>query len=102
MIGDENATDAQLKDAYDQLKLAIEGLEDEQGGEPGGGSGTGTEKPGDTGGSGNGGQTGGSGSGSGGTLAQTGDASLLGTIAAGISGLVAGGAGLFLHRRRRR
>lgn len=102
VIGDENATDAQLKDAYDQLKLAIEGLEDEQGGEPGGGSGTGTEKPGDTGGSGNGGQTGGSGSGSGGTLAQTGDASLLGTIAAGISGLVAGGAGLFLHRRRRR
>lgn len=102
VIGDENATDAQLKDAYDQLKLAIEGLEDEQGGEPGDGSGTGTEKPGDTGGSGNGGQTGGSGSGSGGTLAQTGDASLLGTIAAGISGLVAGGAGLFLHRRRRR
>lgn len=104
VLGDPNATEAQIKDAYDKLAQVMGSLEykDEQGGEPGGGSGTGTEKPGDTGGSGNGGQTGGSGSGSGGTLAQTGDASLLGTIAAGISGLVAGGAGLFLHRRRRR
>lgn len=103
VLGDPNATEAQIKDAYDKLAQVMGSLEykDEQGGEPGGGSGTGTEKPGDTGGSGNGGQTGGSGSGSGGTLAQTGDASLLGTIAAGISGLVAGGAGLFLHRRRR-
>lgn len=104
VLDDPNATEAQIKDAYDKLAQVMGSLEykDEQGGEPGGGSGTGTEKPGDTGGSGNGGQTGGSGSGSGGTLAQTGDASLLGTIAAGISGLVAGGAGLFLHRRRRR
>ena len=104
VLGDPNATEAQIKDAYDKLAQVMGSLEykDEQGGEPGGGSGTGTEKPGDAGGSGNGGQTGGSGSGSGGTLAQTGDASLLGTIAAGISGLVAGGAGLFLHRRRRR
>ena len=78
---------------------------DDQGGGSGSGSGTGSEKPGDTGGSGDAGGTDGAGTdgaGSDGSLAQTGDASLFGAIAAGVSGLFAGGAGLFLHRRKRK
>lgn len=45
VLGDENASDAQLQAAYDQLKLAIEGLKDADSGNQGG--------SGNTGGSGN-------------------------------------------------
>ena len=40
VLGDENASDAQLQAAYDQLKLAIEGLKDADSGNQGSGNGS--------------------------------------------------------------
>ncbi|MDY4041817.1 MAG: glycoside hydrolase family 31 protein [Collinsella sp.] len=125
VIGDENASAASIQAAYDQLKLAIDGLKDaDDGQQPGGGDGDGGTGNGGTGnqggndGAGNGaggqggsgnagtgsGSTGGKGSGKGKggkSLPKTGDetvAIVLGGAAAG--GLAIGSSALIRRRKR--
>lgn len=91
VLGDEAASDAAIRAAYDQLKLAIEGLTPEQGnpgGNPGGGQG------GDGGDRGNGGDRGG--------LVQTGDTGMWAAVSTGIAGVIAAVTGLFIRKRRER
>ena len=101
VLGDENASDAQLKAAYDQLKLAIEGLKDADSGNQGGsgnqGSGNGS----------NGGNQAGKPAGdkaqgskkSGSAIPNTGDQTAATVAAVGGLGAIIAAIGAFFHRR---
>lgn len=109
VLGDENASDAQLQAAYDQLKLAIEGLKDADSGNQGG--------SGNTGGSGNQGSGNGSNGGgqagkpagdkaqggkkNGSAIPVTGDQTAATVATVGGLGAIIAAIGAFFHRRNK-
>ena len=97
----DDATEDEIKAAYDKLAAAIDGLKDaEQGGNGGSGNG-GNGGPGNQGSGGNNGAAGGSGS-NGSGLPQTGDPAAVAVAGTGLIGSAAAVLGAFFHRRRNR
>lgn len=118
VLAKDDATEDEIKAAYDKLVAAIDGLKDaEQGGNGGsgnggnGGSGNGGNNgnggsggnggPGNQGSGGNNGAAGGSGS-NGSGLPQTGDPAAVAVAGTGLIGSAAAALGAFFHRRRNR
>ena len=95
VIANEDATEAQIKDAYDALRAAIDGLKDVEGGSQGGNGGN-TGNGGQGSNQGNGGSTGGSG------LPQTGDPAVMAVAGTGLIGSVTAALGAFFHRKNRK
>ena len=108
-LGDENASDTQLQAAYDQLKLAIEGLKDADSGNQGGSGNTGgSGNQGSGNGSNGGGQTskpagdkaqGGKKNGS--AFPNTGDQTATTVATVGGLGAIIAAIGAFFHRRNK-
>lgn len=100
VLAKDDATEDEIKAAYDKLAAAIDGLKDaEQGGNGGSGNG-GNGGPGNGGNNGNG-AAGGSGS-NGSGLPQTGDPAAVAVAGTGLIGSAAAALGAFFHRRRNR
>ena len=108
-MGDENASDAQLQAAYDQLKLAIEGLKDADSGNQGGSGNTGgSGNQGSGNGSNGGGQAGKpagdkaqSGKKNGSAIPNTGDQTAATVATIGGLGAIIAAIGAFFHRRNK-
>lgn len=118
VLAKDDATEDEIKAAYDKLAAAIDGLKDaEQGGNGGSGNGGnggpgnggnngnggsgGNGGPGNQGSGGNNGAAGGSGS-NGSGLPQTGDPAAVAVAGTGLIGSAAAALGAFFHRRRNR
>ena len=106
VLGDEAATDEQVKAAFDELKAAIDALKGDAGSEGNNGSGNngsdnnGTTGNGSTGGQGSGnGTAGGQGGSNASGLPQTGDPAAVAVAATGISGAIAAFFGTFRRRK---
>ena len=101
VLAKDDATEDEIKAAYDKLAAAIDGLKDaEQGGNGGSGNG-GNGGSGNQGSGGNNGAAGGSGS-NGSGLPQTGDPAAVAVAGTGLIGSAAAALGAFFHRRRNR
>ena len=112
VLGDDAATDEQVKAAFDELKAAIDALKGDAGSEGNNGSGNnggsdnngggnnGTTGNGSTGGQGSGnGTAGGQGGSNASDLPQTGDPATVAVAATGISGAIAAFFGAFRRRK---
>ena len=106
VLGDDAATDEQVKAAFDELKAAIDALKGDAGSEGNngsdnnGGSNNGTTGNGSTGGQGSGnGTAGGQGGSNVSGLPQTGDPATAAVAATGISGAIAAFFGAFRRRK---
>ena len=107
VLGDDAATDEQVKAAFDELKAAIDALKGDAGSEGNnggsdnnGGSNNGTTGNGSTGGQGSGnGTAGGQGGSNASGLPQTGDPATVAVAATGISGAIAAFFGAFRRRK---
>ena len=102
-MGDENASDTQLQAAYDQLKLAIEGLKDADSVNTGGsgnqGSGNGSNGGGQAGKPAGGKAQGGKKNGS--AIPVTGDQTAATVATVGGLGAIIAAIGAFFHRRNK-
>ncbi len=107
VLGDDAATDEQVKAAFDELKAAIDALKGDAGSEGNnggsdnnGGGNNGTTGNGSTGGQGSGnGTAGGQGGSNASGLPQTGDPATVAVAATGISGAIAAFFGAFRRRK---